>query len=88
MGGDFVSIVRGVLDGNPMDHGEEPNIFPQTWKKGTRIGAGGSQDRMGGERMGAGGSRGTRIADRSWRPADPIWMANGLIGGAGGRGTD
>ena len=27
MGGDFVSTFRGVLDGNPMDHGEVPNIF-------------------------------------------------------------
>ena len=27
MRGDFVSTFRGVLDGNPMDHGEVPNIF-------------------------------------------------------------
>ena len=25
--GDFVSTLRGVLDGNSMDHGEVPNSF-------------------------------------------------------------
>ena len=76
MGGDFVSTFRGVLDGNPMDHGEVPNISP---KKGTRrVTQGGSPDRMGGERIGAGGSRGTRIADRSWRPTCGTgWVACG-----------
>ena len=29
MDGDFVSTFRGVLDGNPMDHGEVPKIFQQ-----------------------------------------------------------
>ena len=29
MGGDFVSTFRGVLGGNPMDHGEAPKIFQQ-----------------------------------------------------------
>ena len=81
LGGDFVSTFRGVLDGNPMDHGEVPNIFPQTWKKGTH-----RADRMGGERIGAGGSR-TRIADRSWRPTRGTgWVARGSE--LGGRHAD
>ena len=27
MGCDFASTFKGVLDGNPVDHGEVPNIF-------------------------------------------------------------
>ena len=86
MGGDFVSTFKVPL----MDHGEVPNIFPQTWKKGTRrLGAGGSQDRMGGERIGAGAreARGSRIGagaryGSQWEElgaAEPIdWRASDL----------
>ena len=83
MGGDVVSTLKIVLDGNPMDHGEVPNNFPRTWEKGTRRAgwlARGSE--LGVRRTGwvASGSElgGTRIADRSWRPTRKTgWVARG-----------
>ena len=66
MGGDFVSTFRGIV--KCMDHGEVPNIFPQTWKKGPRWLAGWHADRVrrtgwatSGSELGAREARGSRI---------------------------
>ena len=90
MGGDFVSTFRGVLDGSPMQHGEVPNIFPQTWKRehaglagwhadGSRGFAGwvasGSEAR--GSRIGAGGL----LAGLAGWHADRSWAARSLACG-------